>query len=434
MAYASSTAAAAAAAANLSTALGAPPSEKLSRDNHLFWKTQVLPALRGAQVMELLNGTDLAPPKTVEIEDRDGKKAQVPNPDCKPLMIVKPPSLNTTLFFKAQPMLLPVVGAICSAVTIVMLKVVSIVTEGKTGTLAVLISMEVVVAITVTEEMTAMVVAVVTITAVMIGLNIVIDVMTVSIVVMIESAVMEVDVVLPKEGVAVGTLLPDATNNSAGSGENLEQNGAQTRQNEQPQNRTVTGTAEHSADSQSALDQEPDSTGGSTSTSDQASASGPGVSSRATPSREPDMADRGGTSSRASSGDSSRGADNQHPNDDSESSSDHEHNNDSGDDTNDSSSADEPPAASREPDNLAEALEDSKWKCAMDEEYAALMENKTWHLVHASPHKNLIDCKWVYKIKKRADGTVERYKARLVEKGFKQRYGIDYEDTFSPVN
>jgi hypothetical protein len=81
MASASSTAAAAAAAANLSTALGAPPSEKLSRDNHLFWKTQVLPALRGAQVMELLNGTDLAPPKTVEIEDRDGKKAQVPNPE-----------------------------------------------------------------------------------------------------------------------------------------------------------------------------------------------------------------------------------------------------------------------------------------------------------------------------------------------------------------
>jgi hypothetical protein len=105
-------------------------------------------------------------------------------------------------------MLLPVVGAMCSAVMIVMLKVVSIVTEGKTGTLAVLIIMEVVVAITVTEEMTAMVVAVVTITAVMTGLNTVIDVMTVAIVVMIESAVMEVDVVLQKEGVAVGALLP----------------------------------------------------------------------------------------------------------------------------------------------------------------------------------------------------------------------------------
>ncbi|XP_071676767.1 uncharacterized protein [Lolium perenne] len=86
-----------------------------------------------------------------------------------------------------------------------------------------------------------------------------------------------------------------------------------------------------------------------------------------------------------------------------------------------------------EPDGVREALADPKWKAAMDEEYMALKSNRTWHLVPSGAGKNVIDCKWVYKVKRRADGSVDRYKAHLVAKGFKQRYGIDYEDTFSPV-
>jgi hypothetical protein len=64
--------------ASLGSALGAPPTEKLTRDNHLFWKTQVLPALRGAQVMGLLDGSDKAPAKHLEVEDSEKVKKACP--------------------------------------------------------------------------------------------------------------------------------------------------------------------------------------------------------------------------------------------------------------------------------------------------------------------------------------------------------------------
>lgn len=69
----------------------------------------------------------------------------------------------------------------------------------------------------------------------------------------------------------------------------------------------------------------------------------------------------------------------------------------------------------------------------MDLEYDALIKNRTWHLVPSQRGRNIIDCKQVYKIKCKADGSLDRYKTRLVAKGFKQTYGVDYEETFSSV-
>jgi hypothetical protein len=75
----------------------------------------------------------------------------------------------------------------------------------------------------------------------------------------------------------------------------------------------------------------------------------------------------------------------------------------------------------------------SDWNHAMDLEYNALIKNSTWHLVPPMKGRNVVGCKWVYKVKRKQDGNLDRYKARLVAKCFKQCYGIDYDDIFSLV-
>ncbi|KAF5462902.1 hypothetical protein F2P56_018869 [Juglans regia] len=86
-----------------------------------------------------------------------------------------------------------------------------------------------------------------------------------------------------------------------------------------------------------------------------------------------------------------------------------------------------------EPKTFRQAEHDPNWHQAMQSEIDALHENKTWSLVPPSPDMNLVTSKWVFKVKTKADGSVERYKARLVARGFSQLHGLDYDETFSPV-
>jgi hypothetical protein len=86
-----------------------------------------------------------------------------------------------------------------------------------------------------------------------------------------------------------------------------------------------------------------------------------------------------------------------------------------------------------EPTNYRIAMENPFWRQAMNDEFQALLKNKTWHLIPPNPTLNLIDCKWVFRLKQLPNGSIDRYKARLVAKGFNQQYGVDYDETFSPV-
>ncbi|KAJ4769263.1 hypothetical protein LUZ62_053520 [Rhynchospora pubera] len=86
-----------------------------------------------------------------------------------------------------------------------------------------------------------------------------------------------------------------------------------------------------------------------------------------------------------------------------------------------------------EPTCYTQAVKSAVWRSAMAAELSALAHNNTWELVVPPPNAHIVGSKWIFKIKYKPDGSIERHKARLVAKGYTQEEGIDYEETFSPV-
>ena len=79
-----------------------------------------------------------------------------------------------------------------------------------------------------------------------------------------------------------------------------------------------------------------------------------------------------------------------------------------------------------EPTRFTKAIEDKKWRFAMQEELSMIEKNNTWELVDKPTHKKAIGVKWVYRTKLNFDGSINKHKARLVIKGYAQMLGVDF--------
>jgi hypothetical protein len=86
-----------------------------------------------------------------------------------------------------------------------------------------------------------------------------------------------------------------------------------------------------------------------------------------------------------------------------------------------------------EPTCFEEAIQKKEWADARTEEYQSIIKNNEWEIVPRPKSKNVVSKKWLFKIKHATDGSIEKYKARFVARGFFQKEGIDYEETFAPI-
>lgn len=86
-----------------------------------------------------------------------------------------------------------------------------------------------------------------------------------------------------------------------------------------------------------------------------------------------------------------------------------------------------------EPTCVFSSIKDPNWRMAMSEEFNSLVRHGTWDLVTSSLAKNINCFNWVFRLKRRPEGPVEKYKVLLVMKGFHRRASLDYMETFSPI-
>ncbi|GKA40284.1 retrovirus-related pol polyprotein from transposon TNT 1-94 [Tanacetum coccineum] len=86
-----------------------------------------------------------------------------------------------------------------------------------------------------------------------------------------------------------------------------------------------------------------------------------------------------------------------------------------------------------DPVTVDEALKHEEWRGVMEDELQSFQRNQTWEQAYFPEGKNVIALKWIFKTKFLADGSIEKYKARFVVRGFTQQQGVDYEETFAPV-
>ena len=90
-------------------------------------------------------------------------------------------------------------------------------------------------------------------------------------------------------------------------------------------------------------------------------------------------------------------------------------------------------ALNDEPASIQEALKDKRWRIACKDEIDSIDKNETWILIEKPHGVKVIGLKWIFKIKRNADGSINKYKSRLVAKGYVQEHGIDYDEVFAPV-